>query len=279
MSDTQEQFETKLAAAGEALTKLANDRGLSLNDFTEEETIDLLSTIMGEGGSSDGGAPAADAKTASATPAPAAPAPAAQAPATKVAYVEALGEVMKVAAANGYDLNTANPAEVHAAVEQMQTIMADPSYATKQAALQEKVAEADALGRVMAHAYVDELSKIAAKTASAPAEDDEKTKAEKKAALVRELRSKTAGAMPPQFAAHMKGKDGDKGKDDKDEDEKAKKEEAEKKAAFEKQAAFRAAEVLIENNINPANGEKFASEAEKVEAGANLILAQKGYIR
>lgn len=275
MSDTQEQFETKLAAAGEALAKLASDRGLSLNDFTEEETIDLLSTIMGEGGGSDGGgAPAAEPKVASAAPVSTGSVgyrePAAV---EKVAYVEALAEVMKVAQANGFDLNTAAPAEVHAAVEQMQTIMADPSYATKQAALQEKVAEADALGRVMAHAYVDELSKIAAKTASADNDaDDEKKKAEKKAALVRDLRAKVAGEMPAAFAAHIKGKGKGDG-DDKDE-----KEEAEKKAAFEKQAQLRAAEVLIENGINPATGAKFASDAEKIEAGASLILQQKGYV-
>lgn len=278
MSDTQEQFETKLAAAGEALTKLASDRGLSLNDFTEEETIDLLSTIMGEGGGSDGGgAPAADPKVASAAPVIPAQAAPAQAGTAKVAYVEALAEVMKVAQANGFDLNTAAPAEVHAAVEQMQTIMADPSYATKQAALQEKVAEADALGRVMAHAYVDELSKIAAKTASDDHDaDDEKKKSEKKAALVRDLRSKVAGEMPAAFAAHIKGKGKGKGGDD--EDDKGKKEEEEKKASFAKQASLRAAEVLIENGINPATGAKFASDAEKVEAGASLILQQKGYV-
>lgn len=278
MSDiTQEQeFETKLAAAGETLQKLAAERGLDLNDFTEEETIDLLSTIMGDGGAGEP-APAADPKVASALPVVPAPAAAPAAGGTsKVAYNVALAEVMKIAQANGYDLNTASPDELHKAVEDMQAIMADPAYATKQAAMQEKLAEADAIGRMMAHSYVDELAKIAAKTASADNdEDDEKKKAEKKAALVRDLRAKVAGQMPPQFAAHVKGKGGEKG----DKDEKDEKEEAEKKAAFAKLASLRAAEVLVENGINPATGAKFASEEERVEAGANLILQSKGYVR
>ncbi len=275
-----EDFETKLAAAGEILEKLAAERGMSVGDFTDEETMDLLSTIMGDGGTGGGDAPVADPKTASETPStPAAPAaPAASVPTTKVAYTEALAEVMKIAQANNFDLNKVSAEELHKNVEQMQAIMSDPQYQEKQAAFKEKVAEADALGRVMAHAYVDELGKIAStKTASpaaTPTPTTEPTLAEKKAAFVRELRerSKQAGEMPPQFAAHAKGKkDGEK--DDKDGD----KDEAEKKAAFEKAAALRASEVLIAEGINPATGSKFASEQERVDAGAALILQQKGY--
>lgn len=74
---------------------------------------------------------------------------------------------------------------------------ANSEFAEKRAAAQ-KVAEADFMGRVMAHAYVDELQKI-------------------------------AGGMPPQF---MHGKGKEEGKpEEKDEKEKAKKEEDEKKEA------------------------------------------------
>lgn len=270
-----DDFETKLAAAGEMLEKLASERGLSVSDFTEEETMDLLSTIMGEGtGDAGGGAtPAVEpAKVASVQPtvAPAAPA-ATPAPTTKVAYQVALAEVMKIAQANGFDLNKASPEELHATVEQMQQTMSDPNWQTKQAAFQEKIAEADALGRVMAHAYVDELSKIAAAQQPAAPQD----LAEKKAAFVRDLRAKVAGEMPPQFAAHAKGKGEGDDKDKKDKDEK---DEAEKKAAFEKAASLRAMEVLVASGVNPETGEKFASAQDQVDYGAKLILLQKGYL-
>lgn len=145
-------FETKLAAAGATLEKLASEKGLSLTDFTEQETVDLLSTIMGEGGGEPvktAEAPAAEpTKTATEEP--------------KLTYGQVMAEVVKVAAANGYDMSKASPEELDDAVAKMAAVMSDPQYAVKQAAFVEKVAEADALGRVMAHSYVDELGKIAA---------------------------------------------------------------------------------------------------------------------
>lgn len=278
----QDNFETKLASAGELLEKMAADRGLSMADFTEQETIDLLSTIMGDGQGGGVETPP-ESKTAGAAPAPTAPAPAQQ-PTDKTAgaqldYGTVMAEVVKVASANGYDLSKATPEELNDAVAKMAQVMSDPQYAEKQAAFKEKLAEADAIGRVMAHAYVDELGKIAAHAhegKETPEEErkEEEQKAEKKASLARALRAKVAGELPPQFAAHMKGK-GEHGKD-KDDDEHGK-DDKEKKAAFEKAAGLRAAEILIANGVNPETGAKFASEQERVDAGAMLILQQKGY--
>jgi len=272
-------FETKIAAAGDALVKLAADRGLTLSDFTEQESMDLLEMLMNE------------PKVATETTPPAGTAPQAAAPAAQpekvageqpqVDYGMAMAEVVKVAAANGYDLTKASPAELNDAVVKMAELMSDPTYATKQAAFQEKLAEADAIGRVMAHSYVDELSKIAeANKVAAGKTDEEKReeeKNEKKAALVRELRAKTAGGMPPQFAEHMHGKGKDEKNEKKDEDEKKEKEEAEKKANFAKVAELRAAQILIENGVNPATSAKFASAEEQVDAAAINLLALKGY--
>lgn len=266
-------FETKLAAAGDVLEKLAAERGLNVADFTEQEVSDLLTTIMGE----DGGdktayeaapaapsTPAAPAKTASAA-APAAP---------QLTYGQVMAEVVKVASANGYDITQATPEELDDAVQKMATLLTTPGYLEKQAALQEKIAEADAMGRIMAHSYVDELGKIAAKVAEESKDEkkkEEDEKEEKKASLVRALR-KTAGEMPEAF----------KKKHDKDEHEKGEskeKEEAEeKKAAFAKQASLLAAERLIIAGINPTTGTKFASEQEQLAAASDLILAQKGYL-
>lgn len=82
---------------------------------------------------------------------------------------------------------------------------AEAEYAEKRAAAK-LAAEADTMGRLMAHAYVDELKKI-------------------------------AGQMPPQFAANAKGKEDGKSEgkpegkeDDKGDDDKKKKEAAAKAA-------------------------------------------------
>lgn len=256
-------FETKLAAAGDVLEKLASERGLNVADFTEQEVSDLLSTIMGEDGDKTAAeapiAPAAAPSAKTAAEAPSGP---------QLTYGQVMAEVVKVASANGYDITQASPAELDDAVQKMATLLSTPGYLEKQAALQEKVAEADAMGRIMAHAYVDELGKFAAKVAEDKKDEDkDEKKEEKKASLVRALRGKTAGEMPEAFKKHVKGKD------EKDEDE-----AEEKKAAFAKQASLFATERLILAGINPATGAKFASEQEALTAASDLILTQKGYL-
>ena len=263
-------FETKLAAAGDVLEKLAAERGLNVADFTEQEVSDLLTTIMGEDSGDKTAYEAAPAAPAASAPAKTASAAAPAAP--QLTYGQVMAEVVKVASANGYDITQATPAELDDAVQKMATLLTTPGYLEKQAALQEKIAEADAMGRIMAHSYVDELGKIAAKVAEeSKDEKKEDEKEEKKASLVRALR-KTAGEMPEAF----------KKKHDKDEHEKGEskeKEEAEeKKAAFAKQASLLAAERLIIAGINPTTGTKFASEQEQLTAASDLILAQKGYL-
>lgn len=267
-------FETKLAAAGDVLEKLASERGLNVADFTEQEVSDLLSTIMGEDGDKTAAeapiAPAAAPSAKTAAEAPSGP---------QLTYGQVMAEVVKVASANGYDITKASPAELDDAVQKMATLLSTPGYLEKQAALQEKVAEADAMGRIMAHAYVDELGKFAAKVAEDKKDekDEDEKKEEKKASLVRALRGKTAGEMPEAFKKHLKGKDGDKDKHEKGESEE-KEEAEEKKAAFAKQASLLATERLIVAGINPATGAKFASEQEALTAASDLILAQKGYL-
>lgn len=288
-------FETKLAGAGDLFEKYAAEHGLSVTDFTEQETMDIISTLLGDEGKTasaltpgaSAGAGTAIASTApSTTPASGAAAPpkVAAAEEPKFTYGEVMSEVTKFASEHGIDLSKQTPAELDAAVVKMASYMAQaqtPEFQQKQAALQEKYAEADAMGRVMAHAYVDELGKIAKVAEDEKPEDkekrEEKEKAEKKAAFISALRAKAAGEMPEAFKKHMMGK----GKDDEDKDEKSDKDKDEKaekeKEAFAKQASLRAAELLILDGINPATGAKFASDQERLDAGANIILEARGY--
>lgn len=257
-------FETKLAAAGETLEKLAAERGLSLNDFTEQETVDLLTTIMGESPKlAEEHAPEEEDEEHRKEK----KMEKKEAHVSQLTYGQVMHEVAKVAAANGYDISQASPAELDDAVQKMAALLSNPEYLTKQAALQEKIAEADAMGRVMAHAYVDELGKLAAEAHEGDEEEKkeeeekaEKEKAEKKASLYRSVKS--AGEMPAALKEHFEKKD----------------KEEEKKASFAKAASLRAAELLILNGINPETGAKFASDQEALDAGAALVLQSKGYL-
>jgi hypothetical protein len=275
-------FEQKLASAGEMFEKLANEQGLSIEDFSDDEAADILTQIM------DGGAgPAIEPKTASVeTPAPAAPvaAPPAAAPSieTKLAsdpvlYAQAFQEVTKQAEAAGVDVKTVDPKELHEAVVKQASLMSDPAYQAKVAALNEKIAEADMLGRVMAHSYVDELAKIAAKTAGEEQpKDEEKEKQEKKAAFVAALRAKQAGEMPPAFAAHVKGKGEGKDDEGKDKDDEKKKEEAEKKASL---ITARVQAHLLSQGIDPTTGEKLAAaDQSEIDQAALAVLKAKGWV-
>lgn len=97
----------------------------------------------------------------------------------------------------------------------------------------EKVAEADFLGRVMAHSMVQEMRKIAADTKVAE--------------------------LPPALMAHMKGKeDGKDGKDDEKHEEKKdehkheeKKDEDKKASAIDALALKRAGEIVKEAGLDP----------------------------
>lgn len=248
-------FETKLAAAGDILEKLAAEQGLNVRDFTENEITDLLTTIMGDDTS----------KVASEEPQYAAQEQQySEQPQGQLTYGQVMAEVVKVASANGYDIGQATPEQLDEAVQKMASVLSTPGYFEKQAALNEKVAEADAMGRIMAHAYVDELGKLAAAA--------EGSEAEKRASFIGSV--KAAADMPEQFKhqGHEKCKECGKHPCE------CKEEKEEKKASFAKAASDRAAELLIYSGINPSTGEKFASEQEALDAGAKLILQSKGYV-
>jgi hypothetical protein len=122
---------------------------------------------------------------------------------------------------------------------------------------QEKVAEADYLGRVMAHAYVAELKGIekeaAAKTASG-------------GKVMAALKTKKAGAMPPAF---LKGK-----KDEKESGKKSEKEskESEKKSsALETLAERRAVEICEANNIDPTKLTLVEAPAQEKTSAADAL--------
>lgn len=129
---------------------------------------------------------------------------------------------------------------------------AEKEHGEKKAAA-EKIAEADFLGRVMAHSYAQELRKIAA------AQNGEG--------------AKTAGEMPEAFRKALdakKGEGGDEKKDDKEEKKDDKKEasaaSSKKASAIDELALHHAVKIAQAGGFDPAQA------ARKVAAVAELGL-------
>lgn len=164
-SQTASDEDQGLATAGEILVKLAEEEGIDLDQLSETELLGLVNTLRGEGTTNLNDAE--HRKEASYTM---------NENQITDAQFDALvmQETMKVAAANELDitdLSVEDLAELRHAVAS--EIAEDPdAYFAKTAAAEEfqsKVAEADYLGRLMAHSFADELG--LEKVAKAPRMD------------------------------------------------------------------------------------------------------------
>lgn len=166
-SQTASDEDQGLATAGEILVKLAEEEGIDLDQLSETELLGLVNTLRGDGTTNLND-----------------PEPRKEASQTMdenqitEAQFDALvmQETAKVAAAHELDiasLSIEDLTELRAAVAE--EIAADPdAYFAKTAAEEEfqaKVAEADYMGRLMAHSFADELGLSGEKIARAPVMD------------------------------------------------------------------------------------------------------------
>jgi hypothetical protein len=146
-----DEIDPQLAAAGEFLAKVAEEEGVDLDSYSDEEIGDMLGTIMEEGdgeeGGEEGGTEGDDTEYDEKV--------------SHLTVADVAGELAKVAAAEGIDLNQLSREQIHEAYNYVHTSMTDPDFQMQKAAMEEKVAEADMLGRVMAHSFDDELVKTA----------------------------------------------------------------------------------------------------------------------
>ena len=143
--DSGSDIDREIAAAAEILEKTAADQNVDLNQFSEEQIGELIAGIINEG----------ETKVASYDHTPEV------ADYPEVTHQDVSFELAKVASANGIDLSQISREDYEAAYNEMATQLTDPDlYAQKVAAEEEytqKMAEADQAGRVMAHAFADEL--------------------------------------------------------------------------------------------------------------------------
>lgn len=152
--DSADELDMALATGGEVLQKIASEEGIDLDALGEDDIADLLVQLQGgqAGVSEPDHTKEASQNTMSYD--------------NEITYADVAAELAKTASANGIDLDQVSREEYHQAFDALAEQMSDPSYFEKKAEAQEKLAEADAIGRAMARSFLDELDGGQAKVAS-----------------------------------------------------------------------------------------------------------------
>jgi hypothetical protein len=143
--DDANDLDMELASAGAVLQKIAETEGVDLDALSEEDVADLLTMLHG-GGDGDARNSEPTIKEANLMDD------------QNLTVADVAVELAKVAAANNVDLDAVSREEYHEAFEALAEQMNDPTYFEKQAEMGEKLAEADHIGRHMAHAFLAELN-------------------------------------------------------------------------------------------------------------------------
>lgn len=145
---TQSDLDTELAAAGELLQKVAEAEGIDLSQLSDDDVAELMVDLMPSKIAEE---PEKGEDKKASIP-------------EGLTFADVAVELSKAAAAEGVDLTQLSREDYHAAFDAVATRMASPEFASEKQAAEEaqaKLAEADALGRVMARAFMDEQAKIA----------------------------------------------------------------------------------------------------------------------
>jgi hypothetical protein len=201
---TQSDLDTELAAAGELLQKVAEDQGIDLTQLSDDDVAELMVDLMpsklaaeepekGETKEHEKKETKAEEKKEDKGEDKKASIP------EGLTFADVAVELSKAAAAEGVDLSQLSREDYHAAFDAIATRMASPEFAVEKQAAEEaqaKIAEADALGRVMARAFMDEQAKVAASPLRALPEG------------ARQAIGKAVGAVKRQGAAAVEGAKG-----------------------------------------------------------------------
>lgn len=159
---TDADLDVEMAAAGELLQKIAEQEGIDLSQLSDEDVAELMVDLLPKTAADEGEHESAreessedrkekkkkeEAKMAS-----------------QITFADVAVELNKVAASEGIDLDALDRSEYHELFDIVAESMQDPEYMENKVAQDEataKLAEADALGRYMARAFMDEQEKIA----------------------------------------------------------------------------------------------------------------------
>jgi hypothetical protein len=315
MFDASMSLEERVETASYLLKEAAEAEGLDIEDLEPEEIDNLVTTMVNggeeggegegssEGGGEEGGGEGEEGKTAS-----------------DLTYADVALEVSKVAAAQGIDLTELDSETYSEIFDKVAEFLVNPELQKQAEEEQQKWAEQaeqmDALGRVAARGFVDEINKLAADDDDERKErkkddddDDEVDIKVKKAALKEKVKAIASGAKNfggraaravgnAERAAHkqvgrattLRDADSVKGHVSRGRKVTAgaagtsaaviggkKLHDRSKKASYVEEAALEMARnTLLQNGIDPDTGTKIASDDE-VSARAVEILQEAGY--
>jgi hypothetical protein len=191
MYDDSSDLETRLEAASHLLKQAADEQGVDLDSFSEEDLSNMLTEIVsdqGEGGGEGGDEGGGDAgggdegKTAS-----------------DITVADVSFELTKRAAAEGVDLSELDPEEYSEIFDKVAMEMTNPEYVEEQQKLAEQIDTMDELGRIAARGFVDEINKLAGDDDDDEDDEDKKKRraeafGEKKAAIKDKAKALYEGA-------------------------------------------------------------------------------------
>lgn len=124
--------------AYDTIVKIAEEEGVDLDSLSDEQVQELIEELVEEQAErNEGGEEVKEAH---------------------LTYADVAHELAKIAHVNGIDITQVSAEEYNAAFDKLASDMSDPSYWETQ----QKIAEADYIGRVMAQSFYDESQKIAA---------------------------------------------------------------------------------------------------------------------
>lgn len=277
-TDGAEDIEKTAQAA--LLQKLAADENIDLAQFSPEELQELLSEVLG---------PEAAQQALGAVPGAAMNQPQAQqiqqglpqqAPAQQMGGIPQARPQAFAPAAQAQPQQAA-PQMQGFQMAQQQAPAQDPAAMQKEAAA--KFEEADLLGRVMAHAYTQELEKIAASKVPGPAGLGRKMQMGALKAKIKGRAAVSAGAdkakgFAGKAADHVKKNKGAYGAGAAAAGGFAAGRMSKEASAFEKLAEMQAAEILSQTGYDPATGVDTLSQPDQSQGQQEQAYQTQPYI-
>jgi hypothetical protein len=175
MFDNEADLATRIEMASHMLKQAADDQGVDLSTFSQEDLSEMLSDIVTDNGTAnDNGKTASDA--------------------VEVTFADVSLELTKRAAAEGVDLTELDRDTYEELFSKVAEELTNPEFAEEASKIAAQEAHMEELGRVAARGFVDEINKLAAdeeKKEDKKDDDDDDDKEKMKKAALRLL--KTAG--------------------------------------------------------------------------------------
>lgn len=168
MFDQGTELDARLEQAGYILKQAADEEGVDLSEYSNEDVSEMLANIMDDGEGGEGGEEY-EGKTAS-----------------DITVADVSLELNKRAAAEGFDLSQLEPGVYEELFDKVASEMVDPEYREEQQKWAAHAENMDQLGRIAAQGFVDEINKIAADEDDKDDDDDEDKKIKKASYLLKQ---------------------------------------------------------------------------------------------